>query len=337
MRQFWFISKREIIKTLRNKSEFILGILMGTLVMFVFGFFFQGDEIGGVSKWTILIPGSLATSAFMTSMFYSITVINDIAEGVMKEMVVAPVQRWKIAFGKILGALFQVIINVTIVFFVGYAFIYASAPQGANMAVYAYPVISVLPVIGISVLVGITMASVGLIAAAIVTNQRAFTYVTQLISMPFMFLSGAYLSFGSLPEWIRWIGLVNPITYATYLNRTYMIDSDAVNKNLETSLAGVNQAIVGAKEAIADAYKVGATNLDELFKNLQELNEAKVGIEMAQSQASNWFNITIMGIEINPVISWAVLVALAVGTFALAILATSKLKGSKEYTGLVTF
>lgn len=335
MRQFWFISKREIIKTLRNKSEFILGILMGTLVMFVFGFFFQGDEIGGVSKWTILIPGSLATSAFMTSMFYSITVINDIAEGVMKEMIVAPVQRWKIAFGKILGALFQVIINVVIVFFVGYAFIYASAPEGANMAVYAYPVNALLPVVGISVLVGITMASVGLIAAAVVTNQRAFTYVTQLISMPFMFLSGAYLSFGSLPEWIRWVGLINPITYATYLNRTYMIDSDAVNTNLASSLEGIKGAIEAVKGEIANAP--AADVLEGLLAKLDELNKAQVGIEMAQTQASNWFDITIMGIHINPVISWAVLAGLAIVSFGLAIVATSKLKGAKEYTGLVTF
>lgn len=120
MRQFLAITNREIKKTLRNRLELFSGLAMGLIFLLIFGVL--GQDLGDLSKYDILIPGAIATTAFMGSLMGAITVINDIAEGTMKEMIIAPVARWKIALGKILGAMFITFLNVIFVYFVGMLF-----------------------------------------------------------------------------------------------------------------------------------------------------------------------------------------------------------------------
>ena len=60
---------------------------------------------GSVGYLTFMYPGILGMSVLFTSIFSAISIIWDREFGFLKEVLVAPVPRWAVALGKILGVL----------------------------------------------------------------------------------------------------------------------------------------------------------------------------------------------------------------------------------------
>src|SRR5262249_56294457 len=107
LRVIYTIWLREVKAFLRERGRIIGMIGQPLLYLLILG---QGIASGltikqapGVGYLQFMFPGILGMSVLFTSMFSGISIIWDREFGFLKEVLVAPVPRWAVAVGKILG------------------------------------------------------------------------------------------------------------------------------------------------------------------------------------------------------------------------------------------
>lgn len=122
-----------------------------------------------------------------------IGIIMDKQYGFLKEIMVAPLSRASIIFGKTLGistgAILQDIILLILSFVVG---------------VQMTPLIFVGAIL-ISVIISIGFSGLGLFIASFMDSMEGFNLVMSFVIMPIFLLSGALFPITNLPSWLSFI------------------------------------------------------------------------------------------------------------------------------------
>ena len=194
---------RELIKFFRERAR-----LISTLARPVIWLFLVGGGMSrlvtpgeGVSYIQFIFPGILGMTILFSSIFSSISIIWDKEFGLMKEILVAPVSRLSIVIGKSLSG--------TIVSSIQSAIILMLFPLlGIKMGA-----LSILYVIAIAFLLSFTISSLGIIIATFYDSFESFSAIMNFIVMPMFFLSGAMYPVNKLPEILKHISQINPLTY----------------------------------------------------------------------------------------------------------------------------
>jgi len=197
--------QRELIRFRTDRMRIITSLVQPALFLFVLGTGLSslaGASAGGVPLQTFLFPGVLAMAVMFTAMFSAASIVWDREFGFLREMLVAPVSRAAIVFGKCLG-------GATVATFQG-ALVLALA--GVVGIPYSPGLILVL-VLEL-LLLAFTLTAVGVMAAARIQQIQAFMALTQMILMPLFFLSGALFPLSNLPSWLAVLTRLNPLTYA---------------------------------------------------------------------------------------------------------------------------
>lgn len=94
------------------------------------------------------------------------------------------------------------------------------------------------------IFIGIVFSGVGLFLATKVRNGQTFQIVKTAVTMPLTFLSGAYFPLSMLPDSLRFVAYVNPMTYATAFFRmivlkiTYLSVPDLIKEGLVVEING---------------------------------------------------------------------------------------------------
>ena len=155
----------------------------------------------GVSYLQFMFPGILGMSVLFTSMFSAISIIWDREFGFLKEVLVAPVPRWAVAVGRVLGgatiAVFQSMIMVVVAPFAG---IYPSPRMAMELLLLCF-------------LIGVAMTSLGTAIAVRMRSMQAFQMIMNFLVMPLYFLSGAMFPLASAPAWMQTLMVLDPMTY----------------------------------------------------------------------------------------------------------------------------
>ena len=202
-RPIYVICLREFIKFFREKSR-----LLGTLARPVLWLFVVGNGIGslikpqaGYSYLQFIFPGMIGMTILFSSIFSSISIVWDREFGFMKEMLVAPISRLSIVFGKaISGTLISVAQAVIILVLIPFL--------GIQITVMQF-----IEVIAISLLVSFCITSLGILIAARLTSFDGFNIIMNFLVMPMLFLSGAMYPVTSMPPLLRYLTQINPLTY----------------------------------------------------------------------------------------------------------------------------
>jgi ABC-2 type transport system permease protein len=183
----------------------------------------------GYSFIDFLAPGILAMTVLFTSLFAAgMPIILDREVGYFDMLLSTPARRSEVVLGFTLAGVTKVVAQATFVLIIAVLI-------GIHMALnplsilYIYVLVSLLALgfVGIS------------IALSVKIEITAFQFVNGLINFPVFFLSGAFYPVESLPDWLRAVVLVNPMTYAVDGLRGVMIKG--------TSLANVlpDVAVIG--------------------------------------------------------------------------------------------
>ena len=155
----------------------------------------------GVSYLQFMFPGILGMSVLFTSMFSAMSIIWDREFGFLKEVLVAPVPRWAVAVGKVLGgatiAVFQSMIMVVLAPFAG---IYPSPQMAVELLLLCF-------------LIGVAMTSLGTAIAVRMRSMQSFQMIMNFLVMPLYFLSGAMFPLDSAPAWMQTLMVLDPLTY----------------------------------------------------------------------------------------------------------------------------
>lgn len=208
--------KRGLLIFVRDRTRLIITIIIPFFFVYVFSSVFKNDAIENPT--TFLLAGVIIANVFQTSLNVASETIESITSGFMKEILVSPAKRIQIAVGQLLSAttiaVFQAILILIVGMFIGMSFTSWLTP------LYA---------IGIMTLVGVSFSGLGLFMATSVKSQQTFQTLQQAVVLPMTFLSGAYLPISLLPQLLRYIAYINPMTYATAFFRTVLLEKGSLS------------------------------------------------------------------------------------------------------------
>jgi ABC-2 type transport system permease protein len=197
--------QRELVRFLRQRSR-IVGAL-GTPLLFwlllgsgVGGSFALEVPEGSVGYLEYFFPGTVVMILLFTSIFSTISIIEDRREGFLQSVLVAPVSRSAIVLGKMSG-------STTLALVQGLLFM-VMAPWVIGLSPARIP-LTVL-VLG---LVAFGLTGLGYVIAWSMDSTQGFHAIMNLFLIPMWLLSGAVFPASGAPVWLQWVIASNPLTY----------------------------------------------------------------------------------------------------------------------------
>jgi ABC-2 type transport system permease protein len=206
----------ELIKLVRDPTEMISRAVQPILWLVVFGQVLaqtRGIHTGQLSYLAFITPGILAQSVLFSAIFYGIAIIWERDLGVVHKLLVSPARRSSLVFGKAFAAGFRGILQAVVIYLI--AIVMHVSLKLEPLAIFAV-LISVMLGSGI-------FATFSLIIACIVKTRERFMGIGQLLTMPMFFASNAIYPLDIMPNWLRVIAQINPLTYLIDALRGLMV------------------------------------------------------------------------------------------------------------------
>ena len=211
--------QREFVRFFRQRSR-IVGAL-GTPVVF---WLLLGSGVGSslslpalsgtMNYMEYFFPGTVVMILLFTSIFSTISIIEDRKEGFLQAVLVAPVGRSTIVLGKILGSTSLALIQ-------GLLFM-VLAPFVVGVSLGAIPLTVLL--LG---LVAFGLTGLGYVIAWSLDSTQGFHAIMNLFLIPMWLLSGAVFPASGAPTWLQWVITINPLTYGVGVVRWSLYGPDA--------------------------------------------------------------------------------------------------------------
>jgi ABC-2 type transport system permease protein len=214
LRATWVVTRRELLRLKQDKARMVTMLLQPVLFIFVMGTGLGSivDTGGGTDFRTFLYPGVLATSVLFTAAFAGISLVWDREFGFLREMMVAPISRASIIWGKCLGgaivATLQSLVLLALLGTVG----------------IPYSPVLIAELIGCLFLGALLLTALGVLLSTRIKTIQAAMPISQLLIMPMMFLSGSLFPITNLPEWLAVLTRLNPLTYVVQPMRHFTLD-----------------------------------------------------------------------------------------------------------------
>lgn len=208
--------QRELIRLRRTPSRIITGLAQPVLFLFVMGKglapLMSASSPDGFDYQEFLFPGILSMSIITSSLFSSISVVWDREFGFMREMLVAPVSRASIVFGKALGGGSVAVLQ-------GVILIVAAPLVGVSLTPAR-----VIGLVFALLIMAFAMTSFGMVLATRMERMESFQMVMTLVLQPMIFLSGTIFPLRDLPGWLAFLTRINPATYGVDLVRRMALE-----------------------------------------------------------------------------------------------------------------
>jgi len=79
------------------------------------------------------------------------------------------------------------------------------------------------------VLIALGLVGIGIAIASILDTLEGFGLIMNFVIMPMFFLSGALFPINNLPDWIKVVTYLDPVTYGVELLRSILIGFSSIN------------------------------------------------------------------------------------------------------------
>lgn len=227
MNTVYILWLRQIKRHFRSRSRVIgsLGQPLLFLLALNFGFGPIYERAGGGNYIQFLAPGVIATSILLTGILSGIETISDKQFGFLKETLVAPVSRFNIMIGRTLGgatvATLQGIIVLLISFFTGFKI--------GNIFMFPLGLIFMF-------LIALLFSALGTVIASVFDDMQGFQLIMNFLIMPLFFLSGALFPLQELPQSLRIVAGINPLSYAVDGLRGTLVNGSHIGLALDFSV-----------------------------------------------------------------------------------------------------
>ncbi|MEQ6376087.1 ABC transporter permease [Bacillaceae bacterium S4-13-56] len=240
MEGIFAIWQRDVIKFTRDRARLLGSFAMPVMFLLIFGSGMSGTmkfmlSAGGGSPdfdyVSFIFPGIVAMTLLTTSIFSSLSVIQDKEFGYMREILVSPISRVNIAIGKVLGgatvALLQGLLMFLLVPLIGVEVQWSS----------------IFLLIPVMFLISSALSSLGLLIASTLTSTEGFQFIVQILIMPMIFLSGALFPINNMPAWMDFLVKINPVTYGVDLMKKIMLDVGSMPELVREAM-GLNLTVM---------------------------------------------------------------------------------------------
>lgn len=210
IRMIW---KRDLIVNWRDRGQLIGSLVRSVLWLVVLGLGLRAAfrSVGGVTFSQYIYAGIIGMTLLFAGVQSAISIVWEREFGFLRELLVAPIPRGSITTAKILSgatwAMFQGIIILALAPIVG---------------VSLTPLI-VIEAIGVMAIISVMMTSIGIVIASRIKSFQGFGVIVNVVLMPMFFLSTCIFPMPWLPDWLKYIMMANPLTYAVDGLRTVTI------------------------------------------------------------------------------------------------------------------
>jgi ABC-2 type transport system permease protein len=224
--QFQGLYARELLRTFRNPWVLVITLVQPFMWLLFFGNSFAAVPLAELeallhiqiqSYLQFLLPGVLSTSMLTVGMFGAMSTIQDKRFGYMKRILLTPTRRATVYLAKALGSATRGIVQIPVM--VAAALVFGVRFNGD-------PIMWAAWILGL-VLLGFGFSCVFLAVTASSTDWQTPGVISNFITMPLMFASGALFPAANFPSWMRVIANWNPVSYSALFGRGIVVQGIA--------------------------------------------------------------------------------------------------------------
>lgn len=196
----------ELQKLRHDRTELYTRAIQPALWLLIFGETFTRIKViptDGIPYLDYLAPGIIAQSTMFIAIFYGIQIIWERDSGVLTKLLVTPTPRAALVTGKAFAAGVKAMIQAVVVVLI-------AALLGVSMTWNPVRLAGVI----VAVLLGSAFFScLSVTIAGIVLTRDRLMGIGQAITMPLFFASNALYPTTAMPDWLRYISVINPLSY----------------------------------------------------------------------------------------------------------------------------
>jgi ABC-2 type transport system permease protein len=206
----------ELQKLSHDRSELLTRMVQPALWLLIFGQTFSRLHVidtGGVPYLAFLAPGIIAQSALFISIFYGIQIVWDRDAGILAKLMVTPAPASAMICGKAFAAGVRSVAQVVGVLIIAYL-------MGIHLTANPLRIVGAMTIV---ILGSAFFACLSMTLAGLVRNRDRLMGIGQAITMPLFFASNALYPVDVMPQWLRWLSSVNPLSYEVNALRSLLI------------------------------------------------------------------------------------------------------------------
>ncbi len=179
-------------------NGFNLGLAGGSTVLGVNQLSLASTNISTVAY---LVPSILAMALMQLGVFAAVPLVQQREKGILKRMGATPLARWKLVASNILLRLVVAGVDTVLIL-------------GVGIAVFHIEIVgNLVEAVGFVFLGAGAFLALGFMLASFLKTEEQATGVVQVVQMPLMFLSGIFFPFDFMPDFLRSIARLLPLTY----------------------------------------------------------------------------------------------------------------------------
>lgn len=206
----------ELRKLSHDRSELVTRMVQPALWLLIFGQTFSRLHVidtGDVPYLAFLAPGIIAQSALFISIFYGIQIVWDRDAGILAKLMVTPAPAPALITGKAFAAGVRSVAQVVGVMVIAYL-------MGIHLTANPLRILAAMVVV---LLGSAFFACPSMTLAGLVRNRDQLMGIGQAITMPLFFASNALYPVEVMPQWLRWLSAVNPLSYEVNALRALLL------------------------------------------------------------------------------------------------------------------
>jgi ABC-2 type transport system permease protein len=228
---FFTIYKRDMRRFLRFKHQLLSSLLQPVLWLGFFGMAMAGNFdriLGGTTRFpgvpevnylTFMCAGIISATVLFTNIYGGFFLLFDKNWGILREIMASPMPRRNIILGIALSAVTKSWVQAVIILLFGMV-LGVSLFSGQDAGSFILSAVGVLLFIAVF---SVIFLCISLTLAVKMDSPEGFQGVSTLLTMPLFFLSNSLYPMDDLPEVVRYIALLNPLTHLTTALRYFTI------------------------------------------------------------------------------------------------------------------
>ena len=203
------VAARDVTGILRSPGALVMSLVMPLIMMGMIGGNLLDNMAGGLGfeLGEFMLVGMLVMMLFMMTTMGMVSLVDDSDDHYSAELLVAPVSRYSIVIGKILGSSVTAIACCFGVLLVGLA-------MGITLSPWA-----LFTLLALAPLMCLSGGALAMIVMGVIKNNKAANMAVMLITMPQMFLSGVIIPIANSSGILLVLSRIMPMTYCVDLGR----------------------------------------------------------------------------------------------------------------------
>ncbi|MDF5711433.1 MAG: ABC transporter permease [Nostoc sp. S4] len=201
------IAELEVRKLRHDPTDLIVRAVQPALWLLIFGQVFSRTRAiptGNVPYLDFISAGILAQSVLFVAIFTGgITLIWERDLGIVHKFLASPTPRMAMVLGKALACGVRCLSQVVVIY--GLTFL-----LGVKLNLHPLAILQVLVLV---LLAAACFCLFSLIIGCLVKTRERMTGIGQLLTMPLFFASNAIYPISLMPNWLKFLSHLNPLTY----------------------------------------------------------------------------------------------------------------------------